>query len=70
LPYETYAPVLDNLSATMELIGGSVARQAQMAAFVDVYAFITWSFVLMLPLILLIRYKQPEKGEDLPVGEF
>lgn len=42
------------------LLGSELAKQAQMVAFADVYAFIAWSFILMLPLIFLIKaIKQP-----------
>jgi DHA2 family multidrug resistance protein len=32
-----------------------VATHAQMQAYVDIYKFITWSFLLMLPLVILIK---------------
>jgi DHA2 family multidrug resistance protein len=37
------------------LLGGELLRQSQMVAFVNVYAFIMWSFLLMLPLVLLLK---------------
>jgi DHA2 family multidrug resistance protein len=37
------------------LLAEELGRQAQITALVDVFAFITWSFVLMLPLVLLLR---------------
>ena len=36
----------------------ALARHAQMQAFVDIYKFITWSFLLMLPLVLLLKKSQ------------
>lgn len=39
----------------MPLIANEVGKQAQMLAFVDVYAFIAWSILGMLPLVFFIR---------------
>jgi MFS transporter, DHA2 family, multidrug resistance protein len=44
------------------LLTSEVARQAQMTALVDVFQFITWSFILMLPLVLILRKR---KASDL-----
>ncbi len=43
-------------------------RQAQMVSFVNVYIFITWSFVLMLPLVLLLK-KPKKKAASVAVVE-
>jgi DHA2 family multidrug resistance protein len=47
------------LSPTSPLGAGvaaqELARQAQMLAMLDVFALITWSFVAMVPLLLLMR---------------
>jgi DHA2 family multidrug resistance protein len=37
------------------ILGKQLATQAQMISFVDVYAFISWSFAAMLPLVLLLK---------------
>lgn len=37
------------------LLGNELYRQSAMLSFVNVFEFITWSFVLMLPLILLLK---------------
>lgn len=37
------------------IVQAEVARQAQMGALLDVFVLITWSFVVMLPLLLLFR---------------
>ena len=37
------------------LLAGQVGRQAQMGAIIDVFAVTAWSFLLMLPLVLLLR---------------
>lgn len=42
------------------MLGLELGRQAQMVAFIDVFMFITASFVVMLPLVLVLKYrKQP-----------
>jgi len=40
------------------LIAGEVAQQAQIAAMLDVFKLTTWSFVAMLPLLLLLRRRR------------
>ena len=37
------------------LLAGQVGQQAQMGAIIDVFAVTAWSFLLMLPLVLLLR---------------
>jgi len=37
------------------ILAGELGNQAQMLAIVDIYIFITWSFLFMFPLILLFR---------------
>jgi DHA2 family multidrug resistance protein len=39
----------------IQILMKTLNAQAQMIAFVDMFAFITWSFVLMLPLLLFIK---------------
>jgi DHA2 family multidrug resistance protein len=41
----------------MALIAGQIAQQAQMIAIVDVFKVTMWSFLAMLPLVLLLRRK-------------
>ena len=41
------------------LLAQQLAPQAQMAALLDVFVLITWSFVLMLPMVLLLRRSRP-----------
>lgn len=37
-----------------QMIGGIMAKQAQILSFIDVFAFIMWSFILMVPLVFLL----------------
>ncbi len=48
-----------NNPLSIKILGSQLAMQAQMLAFVNVYSFITWSFVIMLPLVFLL--KKPKK---------
>jgi DHA2 family multidrug resistance protein len=41
----------------LALVAGQVAQQAQMGAILDVFKVTAWSFVAMLPLVLLLRRK-------------
>jgi len=53
------------------VLGLTLGRQSQMLAFVDIYAFIMWSFLIMLPFIFLLK-RPPTAEKDvspLPVGE-
>lgn len=40
---------------TIKILISQLAMQAQMISYVNVYAFIAWSFVAMLPLVLLLK---------------
>ncbi len=42
----------------MALVAQQIARQAQMSAMLDVFKLTAWSFVLMLPLVLLLRRRR------------
>jgi DHA2 family multidrug resistance protein len=42
------------------LIAGQIAEQAQITAMLDVFKLITWSFLLMLPLVFLLRKSRPK----------
>lgn len=44
------------------LMAEQVARQAEMLAMIDVFQPITWSFIVMLPLVFFLRKKQVESG--------
>jgi DHA2 family multidrug resistance protein len=37
------------------LLAKELGRQAQMVSFLDVFAFISWSFIVVLPLVFLIK---------------
>ena len=39
----------------IKIVASVLARQAQMLSFVDVFAFLMWSFIIMLPLVFLLR---------------
>jgi DHA2 family multidrug resistance protein len=39
----------------LAIVAAQVGQQAQMGAIIDVFAVTAWSFVLMLPLVLLLR---------------
>jgi DHA2 family multidrug resistance protein len=41
----------------LALVAAQVAQQAQMGAILDVFKVTAWSFVAMLPLVLLLRRK-------------
>ncbi|MBV8047698.1 MAG: DHA2 family efflux MFS transporter permease subunit [Paludibacterium sp.] len=49
-------PILDETAAT--ILAGELDRQAHMVAIVDVYWLITFSFLLMLPLVLMLRQRK------------
>jgi DHA2 family multidrug resistance protein len=42
----------------LALIASQVAQQAQMTAMIDVFKATTWTFIAMLPLLLLLRRKR------------
>ena len=45
------------------LMAEEVGRQASMIAMIDVLQLITWSFILMLPLVFLLRRKKADGGQ-------
>lgn len=51
------------------VLGNTLSRQAQMVAFVDAYAFITWSFVVMLPLVFLLKGHKRKPASQLEIAE-
>jgi DHA2 family multidrug resistance protein len=50
------------------LMAGQIGRQAQMMAMLDVFQVITWSFVVMLPLVFLLRKKKSGGDAPMPVA--
>ena len=42
-----------------QALGLELGRQSQMVAFIDVFMFITWSFLAMLPLVFMLRRPKP-----------
>jgi DHA2 family multidrug resistance protein len=48
------------------LMAQQIGQQAQMMAMLDVFQVITWSFVVMLPLVFLLRKKKP--GGEAPIA--
>jgi MFS transporter, DHA2 family, multidrug resistance protein len=52
-----------HLSATdpkaVTVIAGQIAQQAEMIAMLDMFKLIAWSFLLMLPLVLILRRSRP-----------
>jgi DHA2 family multidrug resistance protein len=72
-----YRPAVGNYLQTLHmqlnnplaptLLGQQLAQQAQMIAFINTYAFIMWSFLLMLPLVFLLR-KPENQPSALPLA--
>ncbi|MEJ2346080.1 MAG: DHA2 family efflux MFS transporter permease subunit [Gammaproteobacteria bacterium] len=50
------------------LLGHELARQASMVAFVDCFVLVTWSFILMLPLVFLMKHAKPQPGAAQPAA--
>jgi MFS transporter, DHA2 family, multidrug resistance protein len=50
------------------LMAQQIGEQAQMMAMLDVFQVITWSFVVMLPLVFLLRKKKPGDGEPIAMA--
>ncbi len=46
----------------LALLAAQVGRQAEMSALDDVFKLTAWSFVLMLPLVFLLRRQRPRKA--------
>lgn len=57
-------PRLNLLGA--QLLGGLLGQQAAMVAFVDCFVFIGWTFVFMIPLILIV--KAPRRHDTIDVS--
>lgn len=56
--YLQHLHLTPNNPLAMHILAKTLNAQAQMISFVDVYAFITWSFFIMLPMLLLIKKGQ------------
>lgn len=50
--------------ASVALLKGELASQAQMIAFVNSFAFIMWSFLIMLPFLLFFKYKKAKDAVE------
>lgn len=46
---------------SISILTAEVAKQSQVIGFIDVYAFITWSFIAMIPLLLFIKVYRSKK---------
>ena len=46
----------------MALVAAEIGRQAEMSAMLDVFKLTTWSFIAMLPLVLLLRRSRPARA--------
>jgi len=51
------APVAADTPQAAVLLGRELSRQATMGAFVDAFMLVMWSFLAMLPLVLLMKYE-------------
>lgn len=66
---------LDRLGLTISdpnaivILAGELRRQAQMVGLLDAFSLITWSFVLMLPLALVLRRVGTPAGASAPVAD-
>ncbi len=49
---------------SIAILGIELGRQSQMLAFIDVYAFIMWSFIVILPLIFFIKRSAPKGNQE------
>lgn len=47
-----------NTPLAANVLAGLLSKQSQLLVFVNVFAFLAWSFVLMLPLVGLLKYKK------------
>jgi DHA2 family multidrug resistance protein len=47
------------------ILANELARQAQMIAITDAFMFMTWSFIIMLPLVFLLRRSESTMGQQL-----
>lgn len=51
------------------VLAREISRQASMLAFINVYAFIMWCFVGMLPLVFLLRKGEPANGAPIELAD-
>ncbi len=50
--------------AAAPLLGHELARQAQMVGFVDAFVLVTWSFLIMLPLVFFMKSPKKKPGSQ------
>lgn len=55
-----FNPMHMNISnhLALQILGQTLHNQSQILAFINIFRFITWSLILMLPLVLLIKKKK------------
>ena len=54
---------------TVQLLAQELIKQSQIVAFVNVYQFIVWSFIFMIPFIFLIKKTVRPAGAKLHISE-
>jgi DHA2 family multidrug resistance protein len=53
--YLRHLNIAPNSKTAAAIVSGQIAQQAQMIALLDVFMLVTWSFVAMFPLVLLLK---------------
>lgn len=53
---------------TIAILMNQLRQQAQMVSFVDVYAFITWSFIAMIPLVFFLKKRKVVSVPTMPAS--
>jgi DHA2 family multidrug resistance protein len=56
-----------NDPVSAQLLAGELHRQASMLAFVDAFWVISWTFILMIPLVWLLKRKPAERHRADPI---
>ena len=57
-----------NDPVSAQLLAGELHRQASMLAFVDAFWVISWTFILMIPLVWLLKRKPAESHRADPIA--
>ena len=57
--YLAQTPINPHAPQVPFLLAQELGRQSSMLGMLDAYSLVTWSFLLMLPLVLLLRHKKP-----------
>jgi len=57
--YLAQTPLTPDAPQLPLLIAKELGRQSSMLGMLDAYSLVTWSFLLMLPLVIVLRYKKP-----------